>query len=37
MQNRGEEIDADDPKSMKIMKYSVDGDSVRRKNRRSNL
>lgn len=37
MQNRGEEIDADDPKSMKIMKYSVDGDSVRRKNRNGNL
>jgi hypothetical protein len=37
MHNRGEEIDADDPKSMKIMKYSVDGDSVRRKNRNGNL
>lgn len=32
MQNRGEQIDADDPRSMRILKYGVDGDSVRRKN-----
>jgi hypothetical protein len=30
--SRGEDIDIDDPKGMRIIRYSVEGDSVRRKN-----
>jgi hypothetical protein len=30
--NKGEEVSIDDPKGMRIIKYSVEGDSVKRKN-----
>ena len=30
-QNKGEEVSIDDPRGMRIIKYSVEGDSVRRK------
>lgn len=31
LQNKGEDVTIDDPKAMRVIKYSIDGDSLRRK------